>query len=123
READRTHGGCADAPSTVERPCRRLRPRHTEGRSTMSTPALDLMEDAITQLRDAGRVSEAAWTVARRVIDLSRGVVPKDQWQTVHQEVVGYGHQLDRTRTPTSDTDRRVSTLLGKSLNGDAQGM
>ena len=89
----------------------------------MSTPALDLMEDAITQLRDAGRVSEAAWTVARRVIDLSRGVVPKDQWQTVHQEVVGYGHQLDRTRTPTSDTDRRVSTLLGKSLNGDAQGM
>jgi hypothetical protein len=86
---------------------------------------LELMEQTVTELRDADRVSQTAWSFARRVGDWCRGVVPKDQWQTLHQEIVAYGRQIDmaREKQPTSDTDRRVSTLLCKGLNGDMQGM
>ncbi len=91
----------------------------------MNDVDLELLEQTITELSDAGRLSPTVSSFARRVVDLSRGVVPKDQWHPLHQEVAAYGRQLEmaREKHPTFDTDRRVSTLLFKSLNGDTHGM
>jgi hypothetical protein len=91
----------------------------------MNDVDLELLDQTITELRDDGRVSPAVSSLAQRVGDLSRGVVPKDQWHTLHQEVAAYGRQVEmaREKQSTSDTDRRVSALLFKSLNGDTHGM
>lgn len=94
----------------------------------MNTTALELMEQTVTELRADGRVSPAVGSFARRVGDWCRGVVPTDQWHLLHQEIVAYGRGLDAAREqqparPTSDTDRRVSALLCKTLNGDTHGM
>lgn len=89
----------------------------------MDTPALDLMDQAVTQLHDAGRASEAVAALSRRVRDMGRGTIPKDQWQGLHQEVVAYNRRVEDERSPTSDTDRRISAFLAKALNGDAHGM
>lgn len=45
----------------------------------MESPALELMEQTVTQLRDAGRASQQVWSFARRVGDWCRGAVPQDQ--------------------------------------------
>jgi hypothetical protein len=89
----------------------------------MDTPALDLMDEAVTQLRDAGRASEAVSSLSRRVRDMGRGTIPKDQWQALHQEIIAYNRRVEDERSPTSETDRRVSAFLAKALNGDAHGM
>jgi hypothetical protein len=94
----------------------------------MNDTELALLEQTVTALRDGGRVSETAWSYARRVADWSRGVVPKDQWHTLQQDVAAYGRQVEAMREgqpewSTHDTDRRVSALLFKTLNGDTYGM
>ena len=94
----------------------------------MNDVELALLEQTITALRDGDRVSDTAWSYARRVVDWSRGVVPKDQWHTLQQDVAAYGRQVEMVREgdpewSTRDTDRRVSALLFKTLNGDTYGM
>ncbi len=89
----------------------------------MDTPALDLMDEVVTQLREEGRASDAVASLSRRVRDMGRGTIPKDQWQALHQEVTAYGRRVEDERSATSDTDRRVSAFLAKALVGDAHGM
>jgi hypothetical protein len=94
----------------------------------MNDVELELLERTITELRDHDRVSQTVWSFAQRVGDWTRGVVPKNQWQALHQEIVAHGQRIDTarvTKTPesTCDMDRRVIALLGKSLNGDTHGM
>jgi hypothetical protein len=94
----------------------------------MNDTEVALLEQTTTALHEGGRVSETAWSYARRVVDWSRGVVPKDQWHTLQQDVAAYGRQVEAVREgqpewSTRDTDRRVSALLFKTLNGDTYGM
>src|SRR5262245_54381768 len=94
----------------------------------MNDTEVALLEQTITALRDGERVSETAWSYARRVVDWSRGAVPKDQWHTLQQDVAAYGRQVEAVREgqpgwSTQETDRRVSALLFKTLNGDTYGM
>lgn len=85
----------------------------------MDAPTLSLLEDTVTILRDDGRASSQVWTFTKRVADWSRGTIPQDQRQALHQEVYAYAKQ---TKTGP-DVDHRVATLLCKGLNGDERGM
>ncbi len=94
----------------------------------MDIPALELMEQTVTQLRDDERASQEAWSLARRVSELSRGTVPGHEWQPLYQELSAYCRQTDAARAEqkqvtTADTDWRIGTLLCKGMNGDTQGM
>lgn len=90
----------------------------------MDIPALELMEETVTQLRDDGRASQTVWSLARRVSELSRGTVPGSQWQPLYQEIAAYCRQAEAARAEgTTNTDWRIGTLLCKGMNGDTQGM
>jgi hypothetical protein len=94
----------------------------------MNDVELELMERTITELRDHDRVSQTVWSLAQKVGDWTRGVIPKNQWQALHQEIAAHGQRIDTarvTKTPesTCDMDRRATALLGKAFNGDTHGM
>ena len=90
----------------------------------MDIPALELMEQTVTQLRDDDRASPRVWSLARRVSELSLGTVPGHEWQPLYQEISAYCREMEAARAvPTAATDRRVGTLLCKGMNGDTQGM